>query len=53
MREYSAGAETGRKIRARITYILEDYTGLVEGYSILGIQVLPGEEKGKDNEKSV
>lgn len=53
MREYSAGAETGRKIRARITYILEDYTGLVEGYSILGIQVLPGEEKGKDDEKSV
>lgn len=43
MSEYKAGKETGRTLRAEITYMLEDYTGLTEGYCILGIK-LKGEE---------
>lgn len=37
MKEYKDGEETGREINAMIDYILEDYTGLTEGYCILGI----------------
>lgn len=29
-----------KKITARITYMLEDYEGLQDGYAILGIEVL-------------
>lgn len=39
MLEFHAGKFTGRTIDADITYILEDYTGLSEGYCILGIHV--------------
>ena len=35
MKEYSNGAETGRTLTKYISYILEDYTGLMEGYCIL------------------
>lgn len=38
MTEYKAGKPTGREINATITYMLEDYTGLEEGYCILGIE---------------
>lgn len=40
MQEYAAGAFTGRTIMADITYMLEEYTGLTEGYAILGIELL-------------
>ena len=40
MQEYAAGAFTGRTIVADITYMLEEYTGLTEGYAILGIELL-------------
>lgn len=39
MNEFKDGRNTGRTIRADITYMLEDYTGLTEGYCILGIKV--------------
>lgn len=39
LNEYVDGHETGRWITADIVYILEDYTGLEEGYCILGIKV--------------
>lgn len=39
LNEYVDGHETGRWITADIIYILEDYTGLEEGYCILGIKV--------------
>ena len=35
MKEYANGAETGRTLTKYISYILEDYTGLAEGYCIL------------------
>lgn len=38
--EYMNGRETGRILKAQITYKLEDYTGLVEGYCILGIKLI-------------
>ena len=34
--EYMDGQETGRRCRKEIIYILEDYTGLEDGYCILG-----------------
>lgn len=39
MLEFKDGKFTGRTIDADITYMLEDYTGLAEGYCILGIEV--------------
>ena len=37
--EFHDGSHTGRVIHADIVYMLEDFTGLQEGYCILGIQV--------------
>ena len=37
--EFADGRHTGRVIRADIVYMLEDYTGLEEGFCILGIRV--------------
>lgn len=37
--EFSEGRNTGRLIRAEITYLLEDYTGLEDGYCIMAIKV--------------
>ena len=39
MLEFKDGKHTGRTIDADIIYMLEDYTGLEEGYCILGIDV--------------
>lgn len=46
--EFDDGKFTGRSIRQEVTYKLEDYTGLVEGYCILGtknLEVTAEEEK--------
>ena len=40
MNEFKEGRNTGRAIRCRIVYMLEDYTGLTDGYCILGTKVL-------------
>lgn len=37
--EFKEGRHTGRTIRTEITYILNDYTGLEDGYCILSIKV--------------
>lgn len=37
--EFDKGEETGRYITADIIYMLEDYTGLSDGYCILSIEV--------------
>lgn len=39
MLEFADGKNTGRIIQAEIIYMLEGYTGLEDGYSILGISV--------------
>lgn len=38
--EFDNGKYVGRTIKAEIVYMLEDYTGLTDGYCILGIKVL-------------
>lgn len=43
MMEFTEGRNTGRMIRAEVTYILEDYTGLEDGYCILAIKVIEAE----------
>lgn len=40
MMEFSEGRNTGRLIRAEATYILEDYTGIEDGYCIMAIKVV-------------
>lgn len=37
-KEFKDNAYTGRELIQEITYILEDYTGLEEGYCILGVE---------------
>lgn len=37
--EFKDGRNTGRMIKAEITYILEDYSGLEDGYCIMAIAV--------------
>ncbi len=57
MLEFADGRKTGRIIQAEVVYVLEDYTGLEEGYCILGISVkkvdaekyiIPGQMKIQD-----
>lgn len=45
LQEYRDGAYTGRTCRKLITYMLEDYTGLQEGYCILGCELIAGEDE--------
>lgn len=47
MLEFKDGKNTGRIIQAEVTYLLEGYTGLEDGYCILGISV-----KKVDTEKN-
>ncbi|MEZ3486940.1 MAG: DUF3850 domain-containing protein [Lachnospiraceae bacterium] len=43
MEEYGGGGVgTGRAVKAVITYILEGYTGLEDGYCILSIKIISG-----------
>lgn len=42
MEEYREGIQTGRALKAMISYIMEDCTGLEEGYCILALEVLGG-----------
>lgn len=49
MLEYHAGLYTERKIQCRITYVQRDYTGLEDGYCIVGILPM-GKEEGEKHE---
>lgn len=40
MEEYREGTQTGRALKAMISYIMEDCTGLEEGYCILALEVM-------------
>lgn len=40
MQEYENGKKTGRYVKVLVTYILEEFAGLEEGYCIMGICVL-------------
>lgn len=48
MQEYTAGRTTGREIVTEVTYVWEDWTGLEEGYCIIGftVQELRRREEG-------
>jgi len=39
MQEYTAGRNTGREIVTEITYVWEEWTGLEDGYCIIGFSV--------------
>ena len=38
--EYTNGEETGRIIKAEVTYMLQQYAGLAEGYCVMAIKVM-------------
>lgn len=38
MYEYADGSRTGNELRAKITYVLEECSGLQDGYCVLGIE---------------
>ena len=38
--EFAEGRYTGRTVKAKITYLLEDHTGLEEGYCIMALKLL-------------
>lgn len=40
MMEFKDGRNTGRMIKALVTYLLEDYTGLEDGYCIMGTKIM-------------
>ena len=39
MMEYKDGKETGRSIKVLVTYMLEEYAGLEEGYCIMATSI--------------
>ena len=40
MLEFTDGRNTGRSVQVLVTYLLENYTGLEEGYCIMGTKVV-------------
>lgn len=56
MMEFKDGKNTGRTVRVLVTYLLEDYTGLEDGYCIMGTKLVSvagievAEQEEKDNE---
>lgn len=51
MLEYQGGLYTERKIRCNILYVQREYTGLEDGYCIVGILPMgKEEEEGEKNE---
>lgn len=56
MMELKDGKNTGRTVRVLVTYLLENYTGLEDGYCIMGTKLVSvagievAEQEEKDNE---
>ena len=56
MMEFKDGKNTGRTVRVLVTYLLENYTGLEDGYCIMGTKLVSvagievAEQEEKDNE---
>lgn len=40
MMEFADGKNTGRTVKALVTYLLQEYAGLEDGYCIMGIKVI-------------
>ena len=40
MMEYKDGKNTGRTVRVIVTYMLEDFAGLEEGYCIMATKLM-------------
>lgn len=40
MMEFKDGKNTGRSVKALVTYMLKDYTGIQDGYCIMGTKVI-------------
>lgn len=45
MMEFADGKNTGRMVRVLVTYILEDYTGIEDGYCIMATKLMKDGEK--------
>ena len=40
MMEFADGKNTGRMVKVLVTYILEDYTGIEDGYCIMATSLM-------------
>lgn len=47
--EYAEGRPTGRTLEIKISYVMEDWTGLDDDYCIIGFQIRGGEDEYKGN----
>ena len=45
MMEFADGKNTGRTVKVLVTYILEDYTGIEDGYCIMATKIIGGDNK--------
>ena len=45
MMEFADGKNTGRMVRVLVTYILEDYTGIEDGYCIMATKLMKESEE--------
>jgi len=43
MMEFKDGRNTGRTVKVNVVYMLEDFTGLEDGYCIMGTELIPEE----------
>lgn len=50
MEEFKNGESTGRMAKAEVTYFLDGFTGIEDGYCILAIAPLKGQQDGVKNE---
>ena len=48
MMEFADGKNTGRTVKVLVTYILEDYTGIEDGYCIMATKII--EEAASEND---
>lgn len=47
MMEFKDGRNTGRSVKRKVIYMLEDFTGLEDGYCILGIEPIQEDAEGR------
>ena len=45
MMEFADGKNTGRTVKVLVTYMLEDYTGIEDGYCIMATKLMKDDEK--------
>lgn len=53
MMEFADGKNTGRTVKVLVTYILEDYTGIEDGYCIMATKLMKDGETIKEQQEEI